>query len=56
MSEQLVNEYFNDFPIDYFRIKPIDLEALFDAKGFENGTIANEHLEGFLKFKSLSYN
>ena len=48
MSEQLVNEYFNDFPIDYFRIKPIDLEALFDAKGFENGTIANEHLEGFL--------
>lgn len=46
MSEPLVNEQFNEFPIDYFKIKP---EDIIDTKGFENGSDANANLQNFLE-------
>lgn len=46
MSEHLVNEHFNDFPIDYFQIKPVDV---IQTIGFENGSSANANLQNFLE-------
>ena len=31
MSEQLVNEHFNDFPIDYFKIEKEDFVLAYGA-------------------------
>ena len=46
MSEQLVNEYFNDFPIDYFNLEILNF---IDNVGFENAEQANEHLRKSLQ-------
>ena len=49
MSEQLVNEHFNDFPIDYFKVRPIDFESIIQARGFVSTTQANEFINNFLE-------
>ena len=46
MSEQLVNEFFNDFPIDYFNLEILNF---IDNVGFENAEQANEHLRKSLQ-------
>ena len=50
MSEQLVNEHFNDFPIDYFKVRPIDFESIIQTRGFESATQAQVHGCFFLSF------
>lgn len=50
MPETLVSEYFNGFPIDFFKIEP---EDFYDAIGAENGIIANEILDRSLSRYTL---
>ena len=40
MSEQLVNEHFNDFPIDYFKIEKEDFVLAYGAST-ENPNISD---------------
>ena len=54
MSEQLVNEHFNDFPIDYFKVRPIDFESIIQTRGFESATQANEFINNFLENNPVS--
>ena len=54
MSAQLVNEHFNDFPIDYFKVRPIDFESIIQARGFVSATQANEFINNFLENNPVS--
>lgn len=40
-----VNDHFNDFPIDYFSL---EIENFIEARGFENSSLANTHLQNSL--------
>ncbi len=44
-----VNDYFNDFPIDFFRLEPINFV---EPSGFENGVLANAYLQRELTLKT----
>lgn len=48
----MINDNFNDFPIDYFKFEPIDF---IETLGFQNGELANAYLERELTYKTKQF-